>query len=152
MSVAVVVYFRQPSVPASQTLSIQAWHLDTSTRACDSPQNGPPFQVLLLGSCVGRLHEVQGAACLEPLDLLLVERVVDLDVERRSSPAGLNLKGQRLALREGVKALDGNPAQSRFGGRWEEGDVTRFSQAGKRENKWHCAWQCQRVWQKAEGT
>ena len=40
-----------------------------------------------------RLHEVQGAAGLEPVDLLGVERVVDLDVERRSSPRGLDLQG-----------------------------------------------------------
>lgn len=63
-----------------------------------------------LGRCVVRLHEVQGAAGLEPVDLLLVERVVDLDFEGRSSCRGLDLQGQRRPLRESAETLDGNPA------------------------------------------
>lgn len=67
-----------------------------------------------------RLHEVQGAAGLEPVDLLGVERVVDLDVERRSSSRGLDLQGQGVPLRESVETLDGNPVQRGRGRRRTE--------------------------------
>lgn len=60
--------------------------------------------------CVDLLHQVKRAACLEPLNLLRVEGVVDLDFERGTAVARFNLERKRRPLRESAQPLDGNPA------------------------------------------
>lgn len=83
--------------------------------------NSSPFLTQKASGRIVRLHEVQGAAGLEPVDLLRVERVVDLDVERRSPSRGLDLQGQGRPLGESVETLDGHPGEHR-GGHDGDGD------------------------------